>query len=440
MLRSLVGSEMCIRDRKKTLNGEIGAVGEDAATACNENATSVAEPAGEPTIGSERLGVLVRGVVELANGCKLVLAQGSIVPFQGDAIVNAANNGGIGGGGVDGAVCRAGGRALDEARRALSIIAPSRFPQRIATGDAVTTIGGELAASWAIHAVGPIYGRQFEWDKNDAELRSAYLKSLEQAIEKECCTVAFSLLSAGIFRGAKPLVKVLQIGCEAISEGALAPLREVYMVGFTPVEVQTLLDASVLMGKSVEDKLDILVDEWMQQQDGVLLQTECDRIAQLMRVSINRLDLTEWSEIGVEQVKEHMRGWDEEWLDHLYLQYHTANSSSSSEAEPEAIDSDKLESLLRDYTMHTHIGALRRVSFGRLVSFERLPTDGDSKIRIQVCFTECTEAGRMIGEDALESERTVVVTDYFSIQSTEFTAPQLSLAECVGVTERLQLQ
>ena len=83
----------------------------------------------------------------------LVLAMGSVVNFTGSAVVNAANEGCLGGGGVDGAITAAGGKALAEARKALPVLDKKRT--RCPTGECVVTISGDLKAKdYCLHAVG----------------------------------------------------------------------------------------------------------------------------------------------------------------------------------------------------------------------------------------------------------------------------------------------
>jgi O-acetyl-ADP-ribose deacetylase (regulator of RNase III) len=113
--------------------------------------------------------------------------QGDITKVAVDAIVNAANRGLRGGGGVDGAIHRAGGPSiLEECRRI------GGCP----TGSAVATGAGSLSAKFVFHAVGPVYrGRE----KDVEQLASCHLKCLDLAVEKGCRSVAFPAISTGAY-------------------------------------------------------------------------------------------------------------------------------------------------------------------------------------------------------------------------------------------------
>ena len=118
----------------------------------------------------------------------LELVQGDITEQETDAIVNAANSGLRGGGGVDGAIHRAGGP---------EIMAECRKIGGCPTGQAVMTTGGKLPAKKVIHAVGPIYR---DGSHGEAELlASAYSSSLRVAVENGLRTVAFPSLSTGAY-------------------------------------------------------------------------------------------------------------------------------------------------------------------------------------------------------------------------------------------------
>jgi O-acetyl-ADP-ribose deacetylase len=117
------------------------------------------------------------------------LVRGDIVRENVDAIVNAANTSLLGGGGVDGAIHRAGGPA---------ILTECRTLGGCATGDARITGGGRLPARYVIHAVGPVYsdGRRGEADL----LASAYRRSLEVAVAAGIRSLAFPSISTGAYR------------------------------------------------------------------------------------------------------------------------------------------------------------------------------------------------------------------------------------------------
>ncbi|MGD2174722.1 MAG: O-acetyl-ADP-ribose deacetylase [Candidatus Brocadiaceae bacterium] len=122
------------------------------------------------------------------EGTELELVQGDITRQKVDAIVNAANSGLGGGGGVDGAIHRAGGP---------SIMAECRRIGGCPTGSAVITTGGELPAEHVIHAVGPRWhgGNQGESDL----LANAYLSSLELAVANDLASMAFPSISTGAY-------------------------------------------------------------------------------------------------------------------------------------------------------------------------------------------------------------------------------------------------
>jgi O-acetyl-ADP-ribose deacetylase (regulator of RNase III) len=169
----------------------------------------------------------------------LVISRGSVVDFKGDAIVNAANEDCKTSGGVDGAINKGGGAELWEARKNLR--------DRCQTGDAVITIGGDLKASWCIHAVGPDYNVCASLAKGDALVTSAYQASMARANLVGASTVAFSLISASTLRANQSLDKVVEAGVYGVRRGAYTELEEVHILGFTDLECETL--------KSVCDEL-----------------------------------------------------------------------------------------------------------------------------------------------------------------------------------------
>jgi O-acetyl-ADP-ribose deacetylase len=125
---------------------------------------------------------------------ELVALQGDITKSSVDAIVNAANSSLMGGGGVDGAIHRAGGpEILEECR----LIVQRHGP--LATGNAVITTAGLLPARHVIHTVGPIWG-SIDEDEAVALLRSCYRNSLDLARDHECRSIAFPNISTGVYR------------------------------------------------------------------------------------------------------------------------------------------------------------------------------------------------------------------------------------------------
>lgn len=123
---------------------------------------------------------------------KIEVLRGDITKIAVDAIVNAANSSLLGGGGVDGAIHRAGGPAiLDDCKKIIARQGGCK------TGEAVITTAGNLPARFVIHTVGPVWnGGQ----KNEAQkLANCYQHSLEIAVENACKTIAFPCISTGIY-------------------------------------------------------------------------------------------------------------------------------------------------------------------------------------------------------------------------------------------------
>ena len=125
---------------------------------------------------------------------RVEIISGDITKLYVDAIVNAANSTLLGGGGVDGAIHRAGGpEILQECRE----IRRTTFPDGLPTGEAVMTTAGNLPAKKVIHAVGPIYGRH---SGNEPQLlANCYINSLNLAAFGQLKTVAFPAISTGVY-------------------------------------------------------------------------------------------------------------------------------------------------------------------------------------------------------------------------------------------------
>lgn len=123
---------------------------------------------------------------------KIELIKADITKLPVDAVVNAANSSLMGGGGVDGAIHRAGGgEILEECKK---IVAKQGACN---TGEAVITSAGKMPAKFVIHTVGPIWKGG---NKNESEkLKNAYLNSMKIAVENNCKTIAFPNISTGIY-------------------------------------------------------------------------------------------------------------------------------------------------------------------------------------------------------------------------------------------------
>jgi O-acetyl-ADP-ribose deacetylase (regulator of RNase III) len=159
------------------------------------------------------------------SGRKIILREGDITRIPADAIVNAANSALAGGGGVDGAIHRAGGPAIMQELDAI------RRRGQCPTGSAVVTGAGKLPAKYVFHAVGPIYrdGKQGEPEL----LASCYRKCMELAEEYGVEVISFPAISAGIY--GYPLEDAAQVAIREVSKRLEEPeitLREAIFVLF----------------------------------------------------------------------------------------------------------------------------------------------------------------------------------------------------------------
>jgi O-acetyl-ADP-ribose deacetylase (regulator of RNase III) len=121
------------------------------------------------------------------------LVEGDITTEHVDVIVNAANSSLLGGGGVDGAIHRRGGPEILQACRALRA---SHYGRGLSVGDAVATTAGRLPARWVVHTVGPVFSAEHD---RSALLRSCYETSLRVADGLGATSIAFPLISAGVY-------------------------------------------------------------------------------------------------------------------------------------------------------------------------------------------------------------------------------------------------
>ncbi|MCD7764911.1 MAG: macro domain-containing protein, partial [Lachnospiraceae bacterium] len=138
-----------------------------------------------------------------------------------DAVVNAANTDLRMGGGVCGAIFRAAG--AEDLQKACGKLSP------IETGQAVITPGFQLPAKYVIHAVGPVYHQNVAL-RCEEQLRSAYMESLKQALQHDCKSIAFPLISSGIY--GYPKKEALQVAVSAIQDFLKLYEIDVYLAVF----------------------------------------------------------------------------------------------------------------------------------------------------------------------------------------------------------------
>ena len=156
----------------------------------------------------------------------IVAVQGDITEQRVDVVVNAANSGLMGGGGVDGAIHRRGGPTILEACRELRA---TTLPEGLPAGQAVATTAGDLPARWVVHTVGPVYAKS---EDRSEVLASAYRESLRVAEELRAETVAFPAISAGVYGW--PMDDAARIATETVRAHRGPSVREVRFVLFGP--------------------------------------------------------------------------------------------------------------------------------------------------------------------------------------------------------------
>jgi O-acetyl-ADP-ribose deacetylase (regulator of RNase III) len=187
--------------------------------------------------------------IDFPHGKKLRLVIGDITKIRVDAIVNAANAGLRGGGGVDGAVHRAGGPAI---MRDLNEIREKSGG--CPTGSAVATTAGALPAQHVFHAIGPIYrdGKHGEPE----HLASCYRKCLELAEEHGVRTISFPAISTGVY--GYPVEEAARVALDAITQHLEKPecgVREVLLVLYEQGFYD--LHARIAAGRFVADRVSI---------------------------------------------------------------------------------------------------------------------------------------------------------------------------------------
>ena len=169
-------------------------------------------------------------------GGRVTVVTGDLTQQRVDAIVNAANNSLLGGGGVDGAIHRAGGPQILAECQA---IRRTRYPDGLPTGEAVITSGGLLAARHVIHTVGPVKG--MNGDQDAALLASCYRNSLALAVEHGLKSIAFPAISTGVFGYPMDEAAVVSSATIAAFLSDDRTLVEVRLVFFRDDDVQVFL-------------------------------------------------------------------------------------------------------------------------------------------------------------------------------------------------------
>jgi O-acetyl-ADP-ribose deacetylase (regulator of RNase III) len=165
---------------------------------------------------------------------------------EADAIVNAANESLLGGGGVDGAIHRAGGPAILEECRELR---RTRYPDGLPAGEAVATTAGSMPARFVIHTVGPVWGQHA--GREPELLAACYRNSLALAAERGLASVAFPAISTGVYGYPKP--EAAAVASKAIKEflekpdaagvevPGTATVKEVRLVFFSPNDAEIFI-------------------------------------------------------------------------------------------------------------------------------------------------------------------------------------------------------
>jgi O-acetyl-ADP-ribose deacetylase (regulator of RNase III) len=162
---------------------------------------------------------------------KIILLEGDITAQPVDAVVNAANSSLLGGGGVDGAIHAVGGpEILAECR----VLRQARYPDGLPVGEAVATTAGRLPARWVVHTVGPVYSRT---EDRSGRLRAAYANALAVADELGAGTVAYPLISAGVYGW--PVEDAVRQALAVLRPAAPATVIEARLVLFGRATYQT---------------------------------------------------------------------------------------------------------------------------------------------------------------------------------------------------------
>jgi O-acetyl-ADP-ribose deacetylase (regulator of RNase III) len=153
----------------------------------------------------------------------ITLHLGDIVDHDVDVVVNAANSGLMGGGGVDGAILRAGGNPQLDARRELRDRIGS-----LPTGDAAASGSGDMTCRWVVHVVGPVHSKA---EDRSSLLASCYREALRVADELGARSIAFPAVSAGIYGW--PIGSAADIAVETVATTPTTSIEEIRFVLFS---------------------------------------------------------------------------------------------------------------------------------------------------------------------------------------------------------------
>jgi O-acetyl-ADP-ribose deacetylase len=171
---------------------------------------------------------------------KIIAKVGDITKENTDAIVNAANSSLMGGGGVDGAIHRAGGpEILKECKE----ICEKQLPSGLETGNAVITTAGKLPAKYVIHTVGPIWKKENQ--NEDRLLMNCYINSLKLAVNNNCKTISFPSISTGAF--GFPLKRAMDISLKVIHDYLSRDndnIREIRLIYFSKEDLDIFMKIS----------------------------------------------------------------------------------------------------------------------------------------------------------------------------------------------------
>ena len=169
---------------------------------------------------------------------RVVVKAGDITAEDVDAIVNAANASLLGGGGVDGAIHRAGGPEIVDACRR---IRETSYRDGLPTGQAVITPGGRLPARHVIHTVGPIYGQHH--GEEAQLLGDCYRRCIELAAANRIETIAFPAISTGVYGYPKEQAARVAMAALDLALEASPSIKEVRLVFFSEADAKRFLDA-----------------------------------------------------------------------------------------------------------------------------------------------------------------------------------------------------